>query len=131
MPGDVSLSTRRAGDRGKAEPGSGPALLRAETSDRLSIAVPRSVSEMRSHTVSAEGGAAAVMRDNDSPRHPPPRTRFSGADFLATRMSWRLRQRGSGPDNSRSSTGLPWSRDPDGRVSVRPFGGMTGETGTL
>src|SRR5712664_3629917 len=42
------------------------AIAAAETSHRLSIAVLSKVYPMRSHTVSAEGGTAAVMRENDS-----------------------------------------------------------------
>ena len=42
------------------------AIAIAETDPRLSIAVVSKVYPMRSHTVSAEGGAAAVARADDS-----------------------------------------------------------------
>src|SRR5712664_2544271 len=58
------------------------AIAAAETSDRLSIAVLSKVYPMRSHTVSAEGGAAAVMRENDSLDTHAKDTIF-GSDFLA------------------------------------------------
>ncbi len=42
------------------------AIAVAETNPELSIAVVSKVYPMRSHTVSAEGGSAAVIKDNDS-----------------------------------------------------------------
>src|ERR671937_22451 len=42
------------------------AIAVAETNPKLSIAVVSKVYPMRSHTVSAEGGAAAVIKPNDS-----------------------------------------------------------------
>src|SRR5256885_15318616 len=58
------------------------AIAAAEESGRLSIAVLSKVYPMRSHTVSAEGGTAAVMRDNDSLDTHAKDTIF-GSDFLA------------------------------------------------
>jgi fumarate reductase flavoprotein subunit len=42
------------------------AIAAAEVSDTLSIALVSKVYPMRSHTVSAEGGAGAVVREDDS-----------------------------------------------------------------
>ena len=42
------------------------AIAIAETNPNLSIAVVSKVYPMRSHTVAAEGGASAVIKDNDS-----------------------------------------------------------------
>ena len=42
------------------------AIAGAETNPKLSLAVVSKVYPMRSHTVSAEGGAAAVIKDDDS-----------------------------------------------------------------
>src|SRR6267142_1530286 len=58
------------------------AIAAAEESGRLSIAVLSKVYPMRSHTVSAEGGTAAVMRENDSLDTHAKDTIF-GSDFLA------------------------------------------------
>jgi len=58
------------------------AIAAAEQSSKLSIAVVSKVYPMRSHTVSAEGGTAAVMRDNDSLDLHAKDTIF-GADFMA------------------------------------------------
>ena len=42
------------------------AIAIAETNPSLSVAVVSKVYPMRSHTVAAEGGAAAVIKDTDS-----------------------------------------------------------------
>ena len=42
------------------------AISIAETNPSLSVAVVSKIYPMRSHTVAAEGGAAAVIKDNDS-----------------------------------------------------------------
>src|SRR5260370_39203663 len=101
------------------------AIAAAETSDRLSIAVLSKVYPMRSHTVSAEGGTAAVMRDNDSLDTHAKDTIF-GSDFLADQdVVEAFVKEAPGQMIQIEHWGCPWSRDPDGRVSVRAFGGMT------
>src|SRR6266581_7158541 len=101
------------------------AIAAAETSDRLSIAVLSKVYPMRSHTVSAEGGTAAVMRENDSLDTHAKDTIF-GSDFLADQdVVEAFVKEAPGEVIRLEHWGCPWSRDPDGRVSVRPFGGMT------
>src|SRR5438552_7115161 len=101
------------------------AIAAAETSDRLSIAVLSKVYPMRSHTVSAEGGAAAVMRDNDSLDTHAKDTIF-GSDFLADQdVVEAFVKEAPGQMIQIEHWGCPWSRDPDGRVSVRSFGGMS------
>src|SRR2546423_7924423 len=67
--------------------GGGGAGLRAaiaigEENPRLSVGVVSKVYPMRSHTVSAEGGAAAVIKPNDSLEQHAKDT-ISGADPLA------------------------------------------------
>jgi len=110
--------------------GGGGAGLRAaiaavEASPRLSVAVLSKVYPMRSHTVSAEGGMAAVMRDNDSLDMHAKDTIF-GSDFLADQdVVETFVKEAPGQAIQLEHWGCPWSRDPDGRVSVRPFGGMT------
>jgi len=101
------------------------AIAAAEESPRLSIAVLSKVYPMRSHTVSAEGGTAAVMRDNDSLDTHAKDTIF-GSDFLADQdVVEAFVKEAPGEVIQLEHWGCPWSRDPDGRVSVRPFGGMT------
>ena len=58
------------------------AIAAAEVSSKLSIALVSKVYPMRSHTVSAEGGTAAVMREFDNLDLHAKDTIF-GADFLA------------------------------------------------
>ncbi|MBI2154869.1 MAG: fumarate reductase (quinol) flavoprotein subunit [Candidatus Rokubacteria bacterium] len=101
------------------------AIAAAEESNRLSIAVISKVYPMRSHTVSAEGGTAAVMRENDSLDTHAKDTIF-GSDFLADQdVVEAFVKEAPGEVIQLEHWGCPWSRDPDGRVSVRPFGGMT------
>src|SRR5260370_30149393 len=108
--------------------GGGGAGLRAaiaavEESGRLSVAVLSKVYPMRSHTVSAEGGAAAVMRDNDSLDTHAKDTIF-GSDFLADQdVVEAFVKEAPGQMIQLEHWGCPWSRDPDGRASVRPCGG--------
>ncbi len=101
------------------------AIAAAEESGRLSIAVLSKVYPMRSHTVSAEGGTAAVMRDNDSLDTHAKDTIF-GSDFLSDQdVVEAFVKEAPGEVIQLEHWGCPWSRDPDGRVSVRAFGGMT------
>src|SRR6266702_7972756 len=101
------------------------AIAAAEESGRLSIAVLSKVYPVRSPTVSAEGGTAAAMRDNDSLDTHAKDTIF-GSDFLADQdVVEAFVREAPGEVIQLEHWGCPWSRDPDGRVSVRPFGGMT------
>ena len=103
------------------------AIAAAEISNKLSIALVSKVYPMRSHTVSAEGGTAAVMRDFDSLDLHAKDTIF-GADFLADQDAVEaFVQEAPGELIQLEHWGCPWSRDPDGRVSVRSFGGMSVE----
>jgi fumarate reductase flavoprotein subunit len=101
------------------------AIAAAEQSSKLSIAVVSKVYPMRSHTVSAEGGTAAVMREYDSLDLHCKDTIF-GADFLADQDAVEeFVNEAPGELIQLEHWGCPWSRDPDGRVSVRSFGGMS------
>jgi fumarate reductase flavoprotein subunit len=101
------------------------AIAAAEQSNKLSIAVVSKVYPMRSHTVSAEGGTAAVLRDYDNLDLHAKDTIF-GADFLADQDAVEaFIQEAPAELLQLEHWGCPWSRDPDGRVSVRAFGGMS------
>lgn len=101
------------------------AIAAAETSNKLSIALVSKVYPMRSHTVSAEGGTAAVLREYDSLELHAKDTIF-GADFLADQDAVEaFVKEAPGELIQLEHWGCPWSRDPDGRVSARSFGGMT------
>ena len=101
------------------------AIAAAEVSRKLSIALVSKVYPMRSHTVSAEGGTAAVLREYDSLDLHAKDTIF-GADFLADQDAVEaFVKEAPGELIQLEHWGCPWSRDPDGRVSSRSFGGMS------
>jgi len=101
------------------------AIAAAETSKQLSIAIVSKVYPMRSHTVSAEGGTAAVLREFDNLDLHAKDTIF-GADFLADQDAVEAFVNEAPREVIQlEHWGCPWSRDPDGRVSFRSFGGMT------
>jgi fumarate reductase flavoprotein subunit len=101
------------------------AIAAAETSKQLSVAIVSKVYPMRSHTVSAEGGTAAVLREFDNLDLHAKDTIF-GADFLADQDAVEaFVNEAPGELIQLEHWGCPWSRDPDGRVSVRSFGGMS------
>src|SRR5437762_1067294 len=80
---------------------------------------------MRSHTVSAEGGAAAVMSKDDSYDTHAFDT-VKGSDYLADQDVVDAFVREAPLEVVQMEHwGCPWSRNADGSVAVRPFGGMT------
>ena len=102
------------------------AIAAAETDPNASIALVSKVYPMRSHTVSAEGGAAAVARDDDNLELHGFDT-VKGSDFLGDqdchrllrarrrRRSWRCSRTGAAPCAATRTA----------RVATRAFGGMT------
>ena len=110
--------------------GGGAAGLRAaiaavELEPRLNVAVVSKVYPMRSHTVSAEGGMAAVLRDYDSLDSHAYDT-IKGSDFLADQDAVEFFVREAPREAIQlEHWGCPFSRDPDGRISSRAFGGMS------
>jgi len=100
------------------------AIAAAEADARLSVAVVSKVYPMRSHTVSAEGGAAGVIRSGDSFEEHAHDT-VSGGDWLCDQAAVEAFVDEAPKELLRlEHWGCPWSREPDGRVAVRPFGGM-------
>ncbi len=100
------------------------AIAIAEANPRLSIAVVSKVYPMRSHTVSAEGGAAGVARPDDSLDEHAYDT-ISGGDWLPDQDAVEAFVDEAPKELLRlEHWGCPWSREADGRVAVRPFGGM-------
>ncbi|MGK5169254.1 fumarate reductase (quinol) flavoprotein subunit [Geodermatophilus sp. CPCC 205761] len=100
------------------------AIALAETDARLDVAVISKVYPMRSHTVSAEGGAAGVIAADDSLDEHCYDT-VSGSDWLGDQDAIEAFVR-EAPEEllQLEHWGCPWSRRPDGRVAVRAFGGM-------
>ena len=100
------------------------AIAIAETNPRLRVAVVSKVYPMRSHTVSAEGGAAGVARSDDSLDEHAYDT-ISGGDWMSDQDAVEAFVKEAPQELLRlEHWGCPWSREPDGRVAVRPFGGM-------
>ena len=109
--------------------GGGGAGLRAaiamvRSNPRLSVAIVSKVYPMRSHTVSAEGGAAAVIAGDDTQDEHAYDT-VSGSDWLCDQDAVEAFVREApGELLQLEHWGCPWSRTDDGRVAVRAFGGM-------
>src|SRR5688572_23032110 len=100
------------------------AIAIAETNPLLRVAVVSKVYPMRSHTVSAEGGAAGVAREDDSFDEHAYDT-ISGGDWMSDQDAVEAFVKEAPQELTRlEHWGCPWSREPDGRVAVRPFGGM-------
>jgi fumarate reductase flavoprotein subunit len=110
--------------------GGGAAGLRAaiaavEADPRVSVALVSKVYPMRSHTVSAEGGAAAVARADDSLEMHGYDT-VKGSDFLGDQDVIQYFVEQAPRELTRlEHWGCPWSRNEDGTVATRAFGGMT------
>lgn len=100
------------------------AIAVAETDPNLSVAVVSKVYPMRSHTVSAEGGAAGVALPEDSLDEHAYDT-ISGGDWLCDQDAVEAFVREAPQELLRlEHWGCPWSRRADGHIAVRPFGGM-------
>jgi len=100
------------------------AIALAETDPALTIALISKVYPMRSHTCAAEGGAAGVIKPDDSLEHHFNDT-VGGGDWLSDQdaVDYFIRE---APKEliQLEHWGCPWSREADGSVAVRPFGGM-------
>lgn len=112
--------------------GSGLAGLRAAISaasvdKNLSIAVISKVQVMRSHSVSAEGGTAAVLFEEEGDnRESHIYDTIRGSDFLADQdVAERLVSEVPLEIYQLDHWGMPWSRKSDGRIDQRKFGGYS------
>src|SRR5438132_10620262 len=100
------------------------AIAIAETNPILIFSVVSKVYPMRSHTVSAEGGAAGVIGPDDSLDEHAYDT-ISGSDWMSDQDAVEAFVREAPNEMLQlEHWGCPWSREPDGHVAVRPFGGM-------
>jgi fumarate reductase flavoprotein subunit len=112
--------------------GGGGAGLRAaievaDTHPDLRVAVVSKVYPMRSHTVSAEGGAAGVIAPGDSFDEHAFDT-IAGGDWMSDQDAVDLFVPEAPQELLRMEHwGCPWNREPNGRIAVRPFGGMKRE----
>jgi fumarate reductase flavoprotein subunit len=100
------------------------AIAVAEADPLLSVAIVSKVYPMRSHTVSAEGGAAAVIAAGDTLDEHAYDT-ISGGDWLCDQDAVEAFISEAPQELLRlEHWGCPWSREPDGHIAVRAFGGM-------
>ncbi len=112
--------------------GSGLAGLRAaiqaaKRNYKIRIGVISKVQVMRSHSVSAEGGTAAVLfpEDGDSIESHIYDT-VKGSDFLADQdAAERLCKEMPNEIYQLEHWGMPWSRREDGKIGQRAFGGYS------
>ncbi|TET20515.1 succinate dehydrogenase/fumarate reductase flavoprotein subunit [Candidatus Bathyarchaeota archaeon] len=99
------------------------AIAAAEVSNKIDVAVISKLYPIRSHSVCAQGGTAAVLREGDSYDLHAWDT-VKGSDFLADQdvVEFFVRQ---APKEMimLDHWGCPWSRTDDGKINQRPFGG--------
>lgn len=113
--------------------GTGLAGLRAaleaarQSQGALDIALVSKLQLMRAHSVAAEGGTAAVMRQDEGDSYELHAwDTVKGSDFLADQdvVDFFVHEM---PKEilHLDHWGIPWSRREDGRIAQRPFGGHT------
>ncbi|MEM3642021.1 MAG: succinate dehydrogenase/fumarate reductase flavoprotein subunit [Candidatus Bathyarchaeia archaeon] len=99
------------------------AVAAAETSEKLDVAVISKIHPLRSHSVCAQGGTAATLREGDSFDLHAWDT-VKGADFLADQDVVEFFVKRSPQEIiNLDHWGCPWSRTEDGKIDQRPFGG--------
>ena len=119
--------------------GTGLAGLRAaveiarKSKDSINIALVSKVQIQRPHSVCAEGGSAAVMREEEGDSlelHAWDTNK--GADFLSDQdVVDRFVETSPKEILLLDHWGMPWSRFPDGRLMQRAFGGHTYPRATM
>ena len=103
------------------------AIAVAESHPALTVALISKVYPMRSHTVAAEGGAAAVTLGQDTLEDHFHDT-VAGGDWLCEQDVVEYFVGHAREELVQlEHWGCPWSRRPDGRANVRAFGGMKTE----
>lgn len=106
--------------------GSRAALEIARLDPRLSIAVVAKTHPIRSHSVAAQGGIAATLKNVDSADHWEAHAfdTVKGSDYLADQDAVEILTR-EAPDVviDLEHMGVLFSRLPDGRIAQRAFGG--------
>ena len=119
--------------------GTGLAGLRAaveiarKSKDTINIGLVSKVQIQRPHSVCAEGGTAAVMREEDGDNlELHSWDTVKGADFLADQdVVDRFVETSPKEILQLDHWGMPWSRRPDGRIQQRPFGGHSFPRATM
>lgn len=103
------------------------AIAAAKTAPSLKIAIVSKLQVMRSHSVSAEGGTAAVIfEDEGDTIESHVYDTVKGSDFLADQdVAERLCVEMPREIHQLDHWGMPWSRRKDGRIDQRNFGGYS------
>jgi succinate dehydrogenase / fumarate reductase, flavoprotein subunit len=110
--------------------GAGAAGIRAaieiaELNPKKSVALISKVYPLRSHTVAAEGGVAAVISSDDSNESHIIDT-IKGSDYLADQDAVEFFVKSCKKEILKlNNWGCVWSRTPEGKIAVRAFGGMS------
>lgn len=108
--------------------GGGGAGLRAAIAaheEGADVAIVSKLHPVRSHTGAAEGGINAALRDGDSWEDHAYDT-MKGSDYLADAPAIEVLTQTSPEEVIQlEHWGMAFSRDDDGRVSQRPFGGLS------
>ena len=100
------------------------AIALAEADPTIKIALISKVYPMRSHTCAAEGGAAGVIKKDDSLALHFDDT-VGGGDWLSDQDCVEYFVNEAPKELLQlEHWGCPWNREEDGSVAVRPFGGM-------
>lgn len=111
--------------------GSGIAGLRAAlevlrvSKGKVNVGIVTKVQLMRSHSVCAEGGTAAVMRPEEGDSYELHAwDTVKGSDFLADQDAvFKFVETMPEEILLYDHWGIPWSRRLDGKINQRPFGG--------
>ncbi len=103
------------------------AAIEAASSPKIRVAVVSKLQVMRSHSVSAEGGTAAVIfPDEGDTIESHIYDTVKGSDFLADQdVAERLCNEMPSEIYKLDHWGMPWSRREDGRIDQRAFGGYS------
>ena len=103
------------------------AIAAAKKGPNLKIGVVSKLQVMRSHSVSAEGGTAAVLfEDEGDTIESHVYDTVKGSDFLADQdVAERLCVEMPQEVHQLDHWGMPWSRRTDGRIDQRNFGGYS------
>ena len=108
--------------------GGGGAGLRAAIAaeeEGADVAIVTKLHPVRSHTGAAEGGINAALRDGDDPTDHAYDT-MKGSDYLGDAPAIETLCETSPEETIQlEHWGMPFSREEDGRVSQRPFGGLS------
>ncbi len=120
------LGAGLAGLRGAVE-------IARRTEGRVDIGIVSKVQLMRAHSVCAEGGTAAMLRTDEGDSFELHAwDTVKGADFLADQdVVDRFVHASPEEILLLDHWGTPWTRDADGRIDQRPFGGHSYPRATL